>query len=56
MGLNQTEAAKLAGWKSQQHWAYVESGEHADPRISTLVKVARVLKCTVPDLLIEERK
>ena len=51
-GINQTQAAKRAGWKTQQQWADFENGYRKDPRLSTMVAVAKVLGCKVADLLI----
>lgn len=51
LGLTQTQAARLAGWPTQQQWANVENGKRPNPRIDTLAKVARVLRCKVADLL-----
>jgi transcriptional regulator with XRE-family HTH domain len=45
-----TEAAKAAGWTPQK-WANLEAGRRADPRVSTVETVARVLGCKVDDLL-----
>jgi transcriptional regulator with XRE-family HTH domain len=50
-GITQAEAARLAGWKSQQHWRNVESGRSPNPRVMTLFAVAKVLGCRVRDLL-----
>lgn len=52
-GLNQTQAAKRAGWKTQQQWADFESGQRKNPRLSTIVAAARVLGCKVQDLMTE---
>lgn len=51
LGINQTEAAKRAGWQTQQQWANVENGKRPDPRLSTIVLVCRVLGCKVSEIL-----
>lgn len=48
--LTLTEAAKRAGWTPQK-WANLEAGRRADPRVSTVEVVAKVLGCKVDDLL-----
>jgi DNA-binding XRE family transcriptional regulator len=53
LGINQTEAAKRAGWETQQQWANFENGKRPDPRLSSIVRVCRVLGCKVIDLLKE---
>lgn len=49
--LTLAKAAKLAGWKSAQHWANVEQGRQGNMRVATLVAVAKVLGCKVDALL-----
>lgn len=52
-GLTKAECARRAGFKSQQHWYGMESGRSPNPRIDTLIVVAKVLGCKVRDLLNE---
>jgi DNA-binding XRE family transcriptional regulator len=51
LGLQQKQAAKLAGWQRGQSWHKLET-QNADVRISTLATVARVLHCKIDDLLV----
>ena len=51
IGLQQKQAAKLAGWQRGQSWHKLEV-QNCDVRISTLATVARVLKCGIEDLLV----
>lgn len=51
LGLTMAEAAKLAGWKTQQAWSGVERGTRPDPQVSTVIRVASVLRCRVDDLV-----
>ena len=51
LGLQQRQAAKRAGWQRGQSWHKLEVRD-TDVRISTLAKVAHVLGCGIPDLLI----
>ena len=51
LGLEQTQAAKLAGWQRGQSWHKPEL-RNSDVRISTLSTVARVLHCGIEDLLV----
>ena len=50
LGLQQRQAAKLAGWQRGQSWHKLEV-QNSDVRISTLATVARVLHCKIDDLL-----
>ena len=52
LGLEQTEAAKRAGWKRGQSWHKLELRD-ADVRVSTLATLARVLHCRVDELLVQ---
>lgn len=55
--LTQDEAARRAGFKGPQakvQWHDVESGKKADPRISTVERVASALGCLVDDLLVKD--
>lgn len=56
VGMTLQEAADRAGWPAsgRQRWYDLESGRKADPQISTVVAVARALKCRIEDLLLEE--
>jgi len=47
-GLSQVQAAASMG-VPQSRWSRIESGRH-DLRLSTLARVARVLKCSVGEL------
>lgn len=51
LGIQQTVAAKLAGWQRGQSWHKLELRD-SDVRISTLATVARVLGCKIDDLLV----
>ena len=51
LGLEQTQAAKLAGWQRGQSWHKLEVRD-SDVRISTLATAARVLHCGIEDLLV----
>ena len=48
--LSKAEAARQAGLSASQ-WHDTESGRFADPRVSTLEKIANVLGCKARDLL-----
>ncbi len=54
LGLTQAEAAKLAGMASHTMWARVETGARDDLRASTLVGMAKALRCSVDKLLIKD--
>jgi transcriptional regulator with XRE-family HTH domain len=52
------EAARRAGFKGPQarvQWHDIESGKKADPRISTVERVAAALGCLVDDLLVKDK-
>ncbi|HSZ55165.1 MAG TPA: helix-turn-helix transcriptional regulator [Tepidisphaeraceae bacterium] len=51
LGLQQTQAAKLAGWQRGQSWHKLEI-HNCDVRVSTLATVAAVLHCKIDDLLV----
>lgn len=51
----QTEIARRAGMTVQQ-WHDLENGRKPDPRVSTLERVAKVLGCTVDELLDPEKQ
>lgn len=51
LGLSQSEAAALAGFKSAIQWWDIEKKPGRDPLVSTMVKVARALGCKVDQLL-----
>ena len=56
LGLTMEEAAARAGFtgpNARIRWYEVESGKIADPRASTLEKVAGALGCRVDDLLVK---
>ena len=48
--LSQEEAAKLAGFRAFQQWARLEQND-TDARASTLMAVAKVLRCKIESLL-----
>jgi hypothetical protein len=52
LGIPQTQAAGLAGWRRGQSWHKLEMRD-TDVRISTLATVARVLGCGIGDLLVK---
>jgi DNA-binding XRE family transcriptional regulator len=52
LGLQQKQASTLAGWQRGQSWHKLEV-QNSDVRISTLVTVARVLRCDITELLVE---
>jgi len=49
--LTLADAAKAAGWRTPVQWHDIEAGKKRDPRASTLVRVAKVLRCKVDQLL-----
>jgi transcriptional regulator with XRE-family HTH domain len=52
-GWTYAEAAERAGMTNRQRWYAVESGQRADPSISTVERMARALGVTVDDLLVK---
>ena len=50
LGLSTTDAANRAGWRTGRAWTNVEKMGR-DLRLSTLAKIASVLRCEVKDLL-----
>lgn len=48
--LSQQQAAERIGWTAQR-WSDFENNRNSDPRVSTLVAVAKVLKCRIDQLL-----
>ncbi len=50
LGMDLVAAAKVAGMNYPQQWQTIEEKKHK-LRIDTLETVARVLQCTVADLL-----
>jgi transcriptional regulator with XRE-family HTH domain len=53
LGMTQAAAAKSAGWKSPVQWTDIETGKRANPTVSTIVAVAKVLECKVDQLLVK---
>lgn len=51
--LTQEELAQASGIK-QQTISAIESGKNKYPRVDTLYALAKALKCTVDDLIVEE--
>lgn len=49
-GLRQDQSAELAGL-SQAYWSRVETGDKKDPRVSTIVKIAKALGVRVSTLI-----
>lgn len=56
LGLNQEEAAKLAGLGSKSRWSDIETGERANVRLDTLGKIAAALKVEPADLLLKKKR
>ena len=59
LGLTMEEAAARAGFtgpNARIRWYEVESGKIADPRASTLERVAGALGCLMDDLLVKKEK
>ena len=54
-GLEQTEAARRAGWKRGQSWHKLELRD-GDVRVSTLATLAPVLNYRVRDLLVPRHR
>lgn len=52
--LTQEELSKASGVK-QQTISAIESGKNKHPQIDTLFYLAKALRCTVDDLIEEER-
>jgi DNA-binding Xre family transcriptional regulator len=50
MGLTLRQAAKLAGWNTLTSWQHVEKELYDNPRIETLARICRVLKCRIDDI------
>jgi transcriptional regulator with XRE-family HTH domain len=50
LGLSQEEAAKAAGLAGRQKWNSYEMGR-SEPRVSTLLRIAAVLRTSVDSLL-----
>lgn len=51
--LTQEELSQASGIK-QQTISAIESGKNKYPRVDTLYALAKALKCTVDDLIVEE--
>lgn len=49
--LTQEQAAKLAKLGTRSHWSRIESGAKRNMELATLARMARVLKCSIGDLL-----
>lgn len=56
LGLNQEDAAKLAGLGSKGRWADIETGERANVRLDTLGKIATALKVEPAELLLKKKR
>lgn len=52
MGLTLEEAALRAGLGGRQRWYALESGDRKTPSVDTLYLVARVLGCTMDELML----
>lgn len=52
MKLSQAEAGRQIGFTAQR-WSDMENGRIPNPRLVTLVAVARVLKCGLDDLVVK---
>ena len=53
--MSQSELAKACG-VSQQEISNIESGLRNNPRILTLLKLSKTLRCSIYDLIEEEKK
>jgi transcriptional regulator with XRE-family HTH domain len=53
LGYSQADCARACGMTPQQ-WHNVESGQRADPRISTIARMSKVIKAPLDDLLEDE--
>jgi transcriptional regulator with XRE-family HTH domain len=51
MGLTLAEAARRAGMSNHIQWHKVESGSITDPKASTLLRIAKALRCNPIELL-----
>lgn len=51
LGLTLTEAARRAGMNNHVQWAKVENGTLRDPRLTTLLRMAKALRCNPMELL-----
>lgn len=51
--MTQEELSKASGIK-QQTISAIESGKNKYPRVDTLYALAKALKCTVDDLIVDE--
>ena len=57
LGLNQTEAAKLAGFKGGSAvWSSIERGDQPNVTLATLAQIAMALGYTSADLLTPAKK
>jgi transcriptional regulator with XRE-family HTH domain len=43
--LTQAEAAKLAGFSNLQKWSQYETGRIPDPQLSSVIAIAKALRC-----------
>jgi transcriptional regulator with XRE-family HTH domain len=50
LGLSQSQAAERAGML-RPNWARIELGNQSNPKLSTLGKVAKALRCKVASLI-----
>ena len=55
-GLNQTDAAKRAGFNGVQQWSDIERGHRPNVTLDTLAKIATALGCTSAELLTPAEK
>jgi len=51
MGLTLAQAAERAGMSNAIQWHKVESGTISDPKASTLLRIAKALRCNPIELL-----
>lgn len=50
--LTQTKCAELSGMPVP-HWNRIEAGGRPDPQLSTLARVAKVLRCKITEIVSE---
>lgn len=51
LGLTLAEAAKRAGMSNPIQWHKVESGKFRDPRMTTILRMAKALRCKPMELV-----
>lgn len=52
LGLTQQQAADAAGLSDRQRWYKFECGRVDNPELSTLLGIARALKCSIDKLVV----